>query len=153
MMQFYMNYRFENLDKKLINAITVLLKILLLTAFIAVIVYMIIAIYNSVLYYKGSGENILYTFIDIIVENSLLAVVIFEIYESVSDFFDGTGKTVQYILNAAISFSAREILLIIFQAKFSSAIEFNEIISISVLIVALSFSSFIISRQNIKKTQ
>ena len=89
-------------------------------------------------------ENLLYSAVNIIVEDSLLAIVVFEIYESVLDFFAGKGKTITYILGAAISFTTREIILLIFTAHLFSQINFYEITGLSILIVSISISYYLL---------
>ena len=96
----------DRMDINFIDAVSILLRLLLLIAFGAVILHMFIGMYDTVLgavRAPASTESAIYNFIDIIVEDSLLAVVIFEIYESIIQFFRGEGDTILYIINAAIT--------------------------------------------------
>jgi len=135
----------EKSDKAFINIISLLLRTLLIIAFAAVILHMFIGIYYSItgaINNISSVETYIYSFINIIVEDSLLGVAIFEIYESVIEFFHGEKDTVLYIINAAISFTAREIILTIFTIHFKS-INMYEIIGFSILILALTGSRYL----------
>ncbi|MCL4312506.1 MAG: phosphate-starvation-inducible PsiE family protein [Candidatus Thermoplasmatota archaeon] len=137
----------KQLDIRFIDIVSLLLRILLLAAFAAVMLHMFIGIYYSVLAAINSPASIetyIYSFIDVIVEDSLLAVVIFEIYESIVDFFRGEGDTIIYIINAAISFTAREIILTIFAAHIFNIVNAYEVISFSILILALAVSRYLL---------
>ena len=137
----------KQLDIRFIDVVSLLLRVLLLAAFVAVMLHMFIGIYYSVLAAINSPASIetyIYSFIDVIVEDSLLAVVIFEIYESIVDFFQGQGDTIIYIINAAISFTAREIILTIFVARIFNVINAYEVISFSILILALAVSRYLL---------
>ena len=137
----------KQLDIRFIDIVSLLLRILLLAAFAAVMLHMFIGIYYSVLAAINSPASIetyIYSFIDVIVEDSLLAVVIFEIYESIVDFFRGEGDTIIYIINAAISFTAREIILTIFAARIFNVVNAYEVISFSILILALAVSRYLL---------
>lgn len=136
----------EKSDRVFINIVSLLLRILLIIAFAAVMLHMFIGIYYAI---TGAVNNIpsiedyVYSFIDIIVEDSLLGVVIFEIYESVIEFFHGEKDTVLYIINAAISFTAREMILTIFTVHISKLVNVYEIIAFSILILALTGSRYL----------
>ncbi|WP_298409296.1 phosphate-starvation-inducible PsiE family protein [Ferroplasma sp.] len=137
----------KQLDIRFIDVVSLLLRVLLLAAFVAVMLHMFIGIYYSVLAAINSPASIetyIYSFIDVIVEDSLLAVVIFEIYESIVDFFRGEGDTIIYIINAAISFTAREIILTIFAAHIFNIVNAYEVISFSILILALAVSRYLL---------
>ena len=137
----------KQLDIRFIDVVSLLLRVLLLAAFVAVMLHMFIGIYYSVLAAINSPASIetyIYSFIDVIVEDSLLAVVIFEIYESIVDFFRGEGDTIIYIINAAISFTAREIILTIFAAHIFNIVNAYEVISFSILILSLAVSRYLL---------
>ncbi len=137
----------KSINNVFIRIISILLKMVLFIAIIFILIHMILGMYDIILKttFSITGiESSLYSFVDIIVEDSLLAIVVFEIYESVLDFFAGKGKTITYILSAAISFIAREIILLIFTAHVFSRINFYEIISLSILVVSLSIAYYMI---------
>ncbi len=137
----------KSINNVFIRIISILLKMVLFIAIIFILIHMILGMYDIILKttFSITGiESSLYSFVDIIVEDSLLAIVVFEIYESVLDFFAGKGKTITYILSAAISFTAREIILLIFTAHVFSRINFYEIISLSILVVSLSIAYYMI---------
>ncbi len=137
----------KQFDKKFINIVSLLLRSLLLIAFVAVILHMFIGIYYSVVGAVNSPSSIetyIYSFIYIIVEDSLLAVVIFEIYESVVEFFHGEGDTILYIINGAISFTAREIIVTVFTIHIFRIINVYEIIGFSILIFALVAARYLL---------
>ncbi len=133
-------------DKVFINIVSLLLRALLIIAFAAVMLHMFIGIYYSII---GAINNIssietyIYSFIDIIVEDSLLGVAIFEIYESIIEFFHGEKDTILYIINAAISFTAREIILTIFAIHISKPFDIYGIVGFSILILALTGSRYL----------
>ena len=136
----------DRMDISFIDAVSLLLRILLLIAFGAVILHMFIGMYYAVLgavSNPASTESAIYNFIDIIVEDSLLAVVIFEIYESIIQFFHGEGDTILYIINAAISFTAREIILTIFAAHVFELVNTYELMGFSALILALAGTRYL----------
>ena len=117
----------KSINNVFIRIISILLKMVLFIAIIFILIHMILGMYDIILKttFSITGiESSLYSFVDIIVEDSLLAIVVFEIYESVLDFFAGKGKTITYILSAAISFTAREIILLIFTVHVFSRINF-----------------------------
>ncbi len=137
----------DKLDNKLIVIISFVLRFALIIAFMAVIVHMVIGIYGVMLEIVGtptSVEKLIYSLIDIIVEDSLLTVVIFEVYESIVDFFSGAGKAISYIINAAISFVAREIILTIFTITVYNTVDIYEMMGLATLIVALALSHYIL---------
>ncbi len=137
----------KSINNVFIRIISILLKMVLFIAIIFILIHMILGMYDIILKttFSITGiESSLYSFVDIIVEDSLLAIVVFEIYESVLDFFAGKGKTITYILSAAISFTAREIILLIFTVHVFSRINFYEIISLSILVVSLSIAYYMI---------
>ena len=104
----------KQLDIKFIDIVSLLLRILLLAAFAAVMLHMFIGIYYAILGAINSPpslETYIYSFIDVIVEDSLLAVVIFEIYESIVDFFQGQGDTIIYIITFMIYTETKRFLL------------------------------------------
>ncbi len=136
----------KHIDIGFIDIVSLLLRVLLLIAFGAVIIHMFIGMYFSVLgaiNNPSTIENAIYSFIDDIVEDSLLAVVIFEIYESIIQFFHGEGDTILYIINAAISFTAREIILTIFKAHVFQLIDTYELLGFSALILALAGTRYL----------
>ncbi len=136
----------DRMDINFIDAVSILLRLLLLIAFGAVILHMFIGMYDTVLgavRAPASTESAIYNFIDIIVEDSLLAVVIFEIYESIIQFFRGEGDTILYIINAAISFTAREIILTIFAAHVFELVNTYELLGFSALILALAGTRYL----------
>ncbi len=140
----------DKLDNKLIVIISFVLRFALIIAFMAVIVHMIIGIYSvmlGIIVTPSSVETLIYSLIDIIVEDSLLTVVIFEVYESIVDFFSGEGKAISYIINAAISFVAREIILTIFTITVYNAMDIYEMMGLATLIVALALTHYILLRK------
>jgi uncharacterized membrane protein (DUF373 family) len=137
----------KHLDTEFIKIVSLLLRTLLLVAFAAVILHMFIGIYYSIvgaINSPSSIETYIYSFIDIIVEDSLLAVVIFEIYESIIEFFHGEGDTILYIINGAISFTAREIIVTVFAAHIFKVVDAYEIIGFAVLILALTAARYLL---------
>ncbi len=139
----------ENGDITFINIISKILRIFLLVAFIAVIAHMFLGIYMIIDGTSGTltaVENSIYSMVDIIVEDSLLAIVVFEIYKSIVEFFHGQSDTIVYVVNAAISFTAREIILTIFIAHIFKSIDFYEITAFSILIVALALTKYILGQ-------
>jgi uncharacterized membrane protein (DUF373 family) len=144
----------KQLDVSFIDIVSLLLRGLLLMAFAAVILHMFIGIFYSIIgtiHSPASVESSIYSFIDVIVEDSLLAVVIYEIYESIVEFFHGEGDTILYIINAAISFTAREIILSIFTAHPFALVNTYEIIGFSILILALSGSRYMLIASGARK--
>ena len=136
----------NHIDIDFIDVVSLLLRILLLIAFGAVILHMFVGMYFTILgavRYPATAESSIYGFIDVIVEDSLLAVVIFEIYESIIQFFHGEGDTILYIINAAISFTAREIILTIFTAHVFELIDTYELLGFSALILALAGTRYL----------
>ena len=137
----------KHLDTAFIKIVSLLLRALLLIAFAAVMLHMFIGIYYSItgaINSPSSIETYIYSFIDIIVEDSLLAVVIFEIYESIIEFFHGEGDTILYIINGAISFTAREIIVTVFAAHIFKVVDAYEIIGFAVLILALAAARYLL---------
>ncbi len=137
----------KHLDTGFINIVSLLLRALLLVAFAAVMLHMFIGIYDSIIGAINSPSSIetyIYSFIDIIVEDSLLAVVIFEIYESIMEFFHGEGDTIIYIINGAISFTAREIIVTIFAAHIFKIVDTYEIIGFAILVLALAGARYLL---------
>ena len=75
----------KQLDIRFIDIVSLLLRILLLAAFAAVMLHMFIGIYYSVLAAINSPASIetyIYSFIDVIVEDSLLAVPLLILFTS-----------------------------------------------------------------------
>jgi uncharacterized membrane protein (DUF373 family) len=145
----------NHVDITFIDAVSLMLRALLLIAFAAVIIHMFIGMYIAIdgaVKEPSTVETAIYDFIDIIVEDSLLAVVIFEIYESIIQFFHGEGDTILYIINAAISFTAREIILTIFAAHIFKLVNTYELLGFSALILALAGTRylFILTEKNKK---
>lgn len=143
----------KNIDNKLIIIISSIIRIALIIAFAGVIIHMLIGMFDiiiEIIKTPANTENLIYSLIDIIVEDSLLTVVIFEIYESIIDFFNGKDRTISDIINAAISFVAREIILIIFTVHIYNNVDTYHIIALSILIVALALTHYILSLTNNK---
>ncbi len=143
----------KNIDNKLIIIISSIIRIALIIAFAGVIIHMLIGMFDiiiEIIKIPANTENLIYPLIDIIVEDSLLTVVIFEIYESIIDFFNGKDRTISDIINAAISFVAREIILIIFTVHIYNNVDTYHIIALSILIVALALTHYILSLGNNK---
>ncbi|MEM0139323.1 MAG: phosphate-starvation-inducible PsiE family protein [Ferroplasma sp.] len=139
----------EEKDTFFINIISKILRVFLLAGFVAVIVHMCLGIYmvinnDSLNLNLAVVENSLYSLVDIIVEDSLLAIVVFEIYKSIVEFFHGHSDTISYVINAGISFTAREIILTVFIAHIFKIVDLYEILAFSILIVALSIARYII---------
>lgn len=137
----------KQVDTKLAGIVSLFLRGLLIIAFLAVMLHMFIDIYysiNIIISSPASIETAIYSIIDIIVEDSLLAVVIFEIYKSIIEFFHGEGDSILYIINAAISFIAREIILTIFVDHIFNIVNAYEIASFSILILALAGSRYLL---------
>ncbi len=86
--------------------------------------------------------NYLYVVADYALEGSLFIVVLIEIYLSVMDYFSGKGRSLIYIIDASIAFVLREVIIEI--VKYGLNISLNEIISIVILILSLTFVRFII---------
>ncbi|ARM77183.1 hypothetical protein B6F84_11805 [Acidianus manzaensis] len=78
----------------------------------------------------------------IILENSLLIIIFFEIYLSVVDFFRGKGRSVIYVMDATISFLLREIII----GVFTETITLTYLIGIGIVIGIISLGRYALSR-------
>jgi len=128
---------FEEFDDKLLfRIIGIVVRAILIIAIVVQIGITILVTVSSALI---SGIEAL---VSAAIENSLLIIVLLEIYLAVEDYLSGKGRTASYVIDASISFIVREILIDVFNGVTS-----NETLLVLAGIVAiLSFSRFLTSR-------
>ncbi|AWR98326.1 hypothetical protein DFR86_10040 [Acidianus sulfidivorans JP7] len=118
-----------------IKIAAVLVQALLFIGLILIFIYIIIIAIQSIP--QGLLEEA-----TIILENSLLIIVFFEIYQSIIDFFRGKGRSVIYVMDATISFLLREIII----GVFTDTITLSYMIAIGIVIGIISFSRYALTR-------
>ncbi|EHP68282.1 putative membrane protein [Metallosphaera yellowstonensis MK1] len=80
----------------------------------------------------------------IVLENVLLIIVFLEVYLSALDFFEGRGRSVVYVIDAMLSFVAREIIIEILAPPVNAI----DLLTLSALIASGAFARFILTRRS-----
>jgi len=118
-----------------VDIVSVIVEILVIIGLIAVVISTANAIISAI------SVSMLEVAEDSL-ENALLLVVFIEIYLSMVDFFDNKGNSTMYIVDAALSFVVREVIIQIIK----HGIDPYPIVALSILIGALALSRFIVSK-------
>lgn len=134
------NFRKFSPNKLVLKATSVVLQVLLLVGLVAVIGYTIV---SSVLSFSQGPLALAF----VILENALLVVVFIEVYLSVVDFFEGRGRSLIYVLDATVSFLAREIIIDVLTGPGS----FLDILELSGAVGIIATSRFMLYRKRLRR--
>ncbi|MCI2415500.1 MAG: phosphate-starvation-inducible PsiE family protein [Candidatus Aramenus sp.] len=134
------NFRRFPPNKLVLKVTSVVLQVLLLVGLVAVIGY---TIASSVLSFSQGPLALAFA----ILENSLLVVVFIEVYLSVVDFFEGRGRSLIYVLDATVSFLAREIIIDVLTGPSS----FLDILELSGAVGVIATSRFMLNRKRLRR--
>ncbi|MCY0859331.1 MAG: phosphate-starvation-inducible PsiE family protein [Sulfolobaceae archaeon] len=123
-------------ESSIINLIGIIIRALLIFVIFAQLAY---TLYHITVTIRQGFEE----FIDSTIIDTLLVLVLLEIYLGIADYIKGTGRTVVYVIDATISYLVREIVI---QALNPQGLTMTTIIAYAGGVLALAASRFLISR-------
>ncbi len=129
-----------SLNRLVLKITSIILQIILLIGLAAVIWY---TVESMIL---GLFQNLL-ALAFVALENALLVVVFIEVYLSVVDFFEGRGRSLLYVLDATVSFLAREIIIYVLTESAS----FIDVLELSGAVGIVAASRFALYRKRLRR--
>lgn len=123
-------------EEQIVKLIGNVIRALLIVTIFAQVIY---TIYHMTRTFSRGFE----VFIDSTIIDTLLILVLLEIYMAVSDYVRDKGRTVAYVIDATISYLLREIII---QALSPQGLTMTLMLAYSGGVLALAASRFLISK-------
>ncbi len=117
----------------LIKGISIVIEVLLIIGIIAYLFYTMVSMYGNI------GN--LSMFAETAILNSLVTIAIIEVYLGVGNYLKGASHSMDYIIDAAISFVVREIIIEIFGKTYTA----YTLVAFGVLVLILVISKRILA--------
>lgn len=123
-------------EEQIVKLIGNIIRALLIVTVFAQVIY---TVYHMTSTFSEGFE----VFIESTIIDTLLILVLLEIYMAVSDYVKGKGRTVAYVIDATISYLLREIII---QALSPQGLTMTLMLAYSGGVLALAASRFLISK-------